>query len=32
VVALRQQLAWFGEQGQGQEAESGHELKLVSLT
>ena len=31
VVALRQQLAWFGEQGQGQEAESGHELKLVSL-
>ena len=29
VVALRQQLAWFGEQGQ--EAESGHELKLVSL-
>ncbi|MFM4734939.1 uroporphyrinogen-III C-methyltransferase, partial [Aeromonas caviae] len=31
VVALRQQLAWFGEQGQGQEAKSGHELKLVSL-
>ncbi|MFM4965824.1 siroheme synthase CysG [Aeromonas bivalvium] len=33
VVALRQQLAWFGEQG-GEQAEteaSRHELKLVSL-
>ncbi|MGS3141034.1 siroheme synthase CysG [Aeromonas sanarellii] len=31
VVALRKRLAWFGEAAQGREAESGHELKLVSL-
>ena len=31
VVALRKQLAWFGERAQGQGADSGHELKLVSL-
>ncbi|MNR64489.1 Siroheme synthase [compost metagenome] len=33
VVALRKQLAWFGEQG-GEQAKteaSRHELKLVSL-
>ncbi|MEB6607071.1 MULTISPECIES: siroheme synthase CysG [Aeromonas] len=31
VVALRKRLAWFGEAAQGREADSGHELKLVSL-
>ncbi|WP_043764176.1 siroheme synthase CysG [Aeromonas taiwanensis] len=31
VVSLRKQLAWFGEAAQGREADSGHELKLVSL-
>ncbi|WP_421271832.1 siroheme synthase CysG [Aeromonas taiwanensis] len=31
VVSLRKQLAWFGEAAEGQGADSGHELKLVSL-